>query len=236
MSKKVYLTLLVILLCITMPGCGKSENPDISANPEASSNPSSGADNNNNNTTELPEISEPPEETESPETTKNPEPEQTPGKTKKPKTETVTLVPDQQYSDDNKAVKILGLKEYQKLESENYTDKAGKGKKFLVLFLSITNTASEEDYINYNYVSAKVDGKSIENTSIINEPKSYPSIFTHIPSGSTIGGFIVWKVPEDWKKMEFVYNGWKDRDNVSLKATFTPDDLSDPLIYNPNNL
>ncbi|MCX4326103.1 MAG: DUF4352 domain-containing protein [Lachnospiraceae bacterium] len=236
MSKKVYLTLLVILLCITMPGCGKSENPDISANPEASSNPSSGADNNNNNTTELPEISEPPEETESPETTKNPEPEQTPGKTKKPKTETVTLVPDQQYSDDNKAVKILGLKEYQKLESENYTDKAGKGKKFLVLFLSITNTASEEDYINYNYVSAKVDGKSIENTSIINEPKSYPTIFTHIPSGSTIGGFIVWKVPEDWKKMEFVYNGWKDRDNVSLKATFTPDDLSDPLIYNPNNL
>ncbi len=202
MSKKVYLTLLVILLCITMPGCGKSENPDISANPEASSNPSSGADNNNNNTTELPEISEPPEETESPETTKNPEPEQTPGKTKKPKTETVTLVPDQQYSDDNKAVKILGLKEYQKLESENYTDKAGKGKKFLVLFLSITNTASEEDYINYNYVSAKVDGKSIENTSIINEPKSYPSIFTHIPSGSTIGGFIVWKVPEDWKKMD----------------------------------
>ncbi len=31
-------------------------------------------------------------------------------------------------------------------------------------------------------------------------------------------------------------DGWKDRDNVSLKATFTPDDLSDPLIYNPNNL
>ena len=237
MLKKVYLTLLVMLLCITIPGCGKSETPDSGVSPEPSSNPSSGLDNSNNNdTTETSETDAPLDKTTSPEDTGTPEPEQTPGKAKKTKTETAILSPDQQYSDDSKTVKILGLKEYKKLESENYTDKAGKGKKFLVLFLSITNTASEEDYINYNYVSAKVDGKAIENTFLVNEPKSYPTIFTHVPAGGTIGGFIVWKVPEDWKKFKFTYNGWKDRDNVSLKAEFTPDDLSDPLIYNANNL
>lgn len=237
MLKKVYLPLLVMLLCITIPGCGKSGTLDSSASPEASNNPSSEPDNNNSNdATETPETDAPPEETLSPETTKTPEPEQTPGKTKKPKTETAILTPDQQYSDSNRAVKVLGLKEYNKLESENYTDKAGKGKKFLVLFLSIKNNTNEEDYINYNYVSAKVDGKDIEHTFLVNEPKSYPTIFTHVPAGSTIGGFIVWEVPENWKKFRFTYNGWKNRDNVSMKATFTPDDLSDPLIYNANNL
>lgn len=237
MLKKVYLTLLVMLLCITIPGCGKSETPDSSVSPEPGSNPSIEQGNSNSNdATESPETDAPSDKTTSPENTGTPEPEQTPGKAKKTKTETAILSLDQQYSDDSKTVKILGLKEYKKLESENYTDKAGKGKKFLVLFLSITNTASEEDYINYNYVSAKVDGKAIENTFLVNEPKSYPTIFTHVPSGSTIGGFIVWKVPEEWKKFEFVYDGWEGRDNISLKAKFTPDDLSDPLIYNANNL
>ncbi|MFG6378169.1 MAG: hypothetical protein K1W19_07625, partial [Lachnospiraceae bacterium] len=44
-----------------------------------------------------------------------------------------------------------------------------EGKKFLVLFLSITNNTSEDDYINYNYISAKVNGKDIEHTFLVND-------------------------------------------------------------------
>ena len=225
MLKKVYLTLLVMSLCITIPGCGKSGTTDSSINPEISSNPSSGPD-NSNNTTETPETDAPSEKTISPETTGTPEPEQTPGKAKKTKTEIAMIAQNQQYADNNRTVRVLGLKEYKKIESETYTDKAGKGKKFLVLFLSIKNNTSEEDYINYNYISAKVDGKKTEHTFLVNEPKSYPTIFTHVPAGGTIGGFIVWEVPEDWQKLNFTYNGWKNRNNVSVKAEFTPDDLS----------
>ena len=243
MSKKVYLALLIMLLCINIPGCGKAGNPD-STSTRNGTNTSSTADNDNSNITKNTTTDTPPEETTSPENTGTLEPEQTPAlepekssePTKKPKTETAKLSSRQQYSDESKVVKVLGLKEYKKIEGDDFTDNAGKRKIYLVLFLSITNNTSEEDYINYNYVSAKVDGKDIEHTFLVNEPKSYPTIFTHVPSGSTIGGFIVWKVPDDWKKMEFVYNGWKDRDNVSMKATFTPDDLSDPLIYNANKL
>ncbi|MCI9080288.1 MAG: DUF4352 domain-containing protein [Lachnospiraceae bacterium] len=103
-------------------------------------------------------------------------------------------------------VKILGLKEYKELKDKNYTDKAKKGKEFLVLFLSIRNDSSEDDYINYNYISAKVDGKKIEHTFLVYEPKGYSTIFTHIPAGKSIGGFIVWEVPSNWEKLEFVYN------------------------------
>ena len=239
MSKKIYLTLLIMLLCISLPGCVKSENPDNSTSVEDSANPSSIVDNSNSSATTEPPVSDvPSEETASPENTGTPEPEQTPEpeNTQKPKTETAIISQEQQYSGDNRTVKVLGLKEYKDIKGETYTDKAGKGKKFLVLFLSITNNTSEDDYINYNYISAKIDGKNIEHTFLVNDPKSYPTIFTHVPAGGTIGGFIVWKVPEDWKKFKFTYNGWKDRDNVSLEAEFTPDDLSDPLIYNANNL
>ena len=239
MPKKIYLALLIILLCISLPGCGKSENPDSSVDIENSSISSSGTDRSNNSSTtetSAPDKDTQPEETTSPEITGTPKTEQKPDKIQKPKTETAIISQEQQYSGDNVDVKVLGLKEYKDIKGETYTDKAGKGKKFLVLFLSITNNTSEDDYINYNYISAKVDGKNIEHTFLVNEPKSYPTIFTHVPAGGTIGGFIVWKVPEDWKKFKFTYNGWKDRDNVSLKAEFTPDDLSDPLIYNSNNL
>lgn len=41
--------------------------------------------------------------------------------------------------------------------------------------------------------------------------------------------------PVNWKKLEIIYDGWKDIDNISIKAEFTPNDLSDPLIYNPND-
>ena len=239
MSKKIYLTLLIMLLCISLPGCVKSENPDNSTSVEDSANPSSIVDNSNSSATTEPPVSDvPSEETASPENTGTPEPEQTPEpeNTQKPKTETAIISQEQQYSGDNVDVKVLGLKEYKDIKGETYTDKAGKGKKFLVLFLSIKNNTSEDDYINYNYISAKIDGKNIEHTFLVNEPKSYPTIFTHVPAGGTIGGFIVWKVPEDWKKFKFTYNGWKDRDSISLEAEFTPDDLSDPLIYNANNL
>ena len=244
MSKKICLTLLFILLLINITGCGKPEASD-STDTGNSTNSSSMADNSNNNNVAEDNLADvPPEETVSPEITKTPEPEQTatpepeesPKQTKKPKTEIAKLSSKQQYSDENKVVKVLGLKEYKKIEGDDFTDNAGKGKKYLVLFLSITNNTSEEDYINYNYISAKVDGKKIEHTFLMNQPKSYPTIFTHVPAGGTIGGFIVWKVPDDWKKFEFVYDGWEGRDNISLKAKFTPGDLSDPLIYNANNL
>lgn len=139
--------------------------------------------------------------------------------------ETIKLSPGQAYPDTHRMFSILGLKEYKKIKGDLYTDTPKKGKKFLVLFLSIGNATDIEDYINYNYISAKVDGKKITHTFLVNEPKGYPTIFTHIPAGGRIGGFIVWEVPSGWKKFKFYYNGWKDINNISMEAEFAPKDL-----------
>lgn len=146
-----------------------------------------------------------------------------------------TFSSEQAYSDADRAVTILGLKEYKKLKSDKFTDKASKGKKYLVLFLKVKNNLSEKDYFNTNYLTAKLDGKKIENTFLLNEPEGYPTIFTHIESGSSIGGFIVWEVPSSWKKLEISYTGWQPSAGLSLKCTLKKKDLKDPEIYSEND-
>ena len=237
MRKKWYIALLILLLCINISACGKTENTN-NANKNSSNIFSNVTENNssgqNINVQETPgtDNSTGTEETIVPEFSELPVQTDPP---KAPEPEIHKLSVNQQYSDIYRVVKVLGLKEYKKIKSEKYIDKAKKGKKFLVLFLSVRNDTNEEDYINYNYISAKVDGKKIEHTFLLNEPKGYPTIFSHIPAGKSAGGFIVWEVPEEWKELEFTYNGWKDINNVKMKASFTPDDLSDPIIYNAND-
>lgn len=135
------------------------------------------------------------------------------------------------YGDAKRQINVIGFKTYKKLESEMYTDKAAKDKSYLVLFLEIYNKQNEKDYINVNYLSAKVDDTEITNTVLFNEPEGFQTIFQNIEPENTLSGFIVWEVPEDWKKVEIVYNGWKDSDNLSINCTFTPDDYFNPPKY-----
>jgi len=135
------------------------------------------------------------------------------------------------YGDAKRQINVIGFKTYKKLESEMYTDKAAKDKSYLVLFLEIYNKQNEKDYINVNYLSAKVDDTEITNTVLFNEPEGFQTIFQNIEPENTLSGFIVWEVPEDWKKVEIVYNGWKDSDNLSINCTFTPNDYFNPPKY-----
>ena len=141
------------------------------------------------------------------------------------------ITPEQGYSDSDREVSIVGLKEYKKIKTDKYTDTAGKGKKYLVLFLKVRNRTSEKVYFNVNYLSAKVDGKEIENTVLFNEPEGYPTIFSNIAADSYYGGFIVWEVPKGWKKMEVTYEGWRDSDGLTLNSTLTKEDLTKPEKY-----
>ncbi len=136
------------------------------------------------------------------------------------------------YADNKRQVNVIGLKSYKKLKSKLYKDEASKNKKFLVLFLEITNTQNDKDYINVNYLSTKIDGKEIKNSVLFNEPEGFQTIFKNIEPGETLRGFIVWEVPGNWKKIEIIYDGWKDSSNLSLDCTFTPDDYFDPPQYN----
>lgn len=138
------------------------------------------------------------------------------------------------YSDTGRTISILGFKEYKKLKANKYTDTARKGKKYLVLFLEIYNKGTDKDYFNVNYLSAKIDGTLIENTFLLNEPEGYPTIFTNIEGGNSKKGFIVWEVPQNWRKLEICYTGWKGSDGLTLKTKLTRTDLKEPEIYTSN--
>lgn len=140
-----------------------------------------------------------------------------------------------EYSDTERTVSILGLKEYKKIKTDKYVDSAPKGKKYLVLFLSVYNKGTENDYFNVNYLSAEVNGKETENTFLFNEPEGYPTIFTNIGGGDTVEGFIVWEVPEGWKKLKVSYKGWKDTDGLTLDAGLTRKDLKKPPHHDGDN-
>lgn len=223
--RKKYLCLLIVLLCVYITSCNKNEN-NLNIN------------SNNKIITQEPVISSKTDNSKEPSVESVMPSDNTKtdvASTTIPKANIGKLSLSQQYSDINKTVKILGLKEYASIKGKGYTDKAKKGNIFLVLFLSIKNDTIENYYVNYNYLSAKADGKDIKHTFLINEPRNYPSIFTNVEAGKTLCGFIVWEVSRKWKKFELTYNGWKDIDNVSIEAVFTPKDVSNPPIYNAIN-
>lgn len=151
-----------------------------------------------------------------------------------PKPTTASFSLKEGYGDVHREISILGLKEYKKIKGEKYTDKASKGKTYLVLFLRIHNISWEKDYFHPDYLTTKVDGKEIENTFLLNEPEGYPTVFDNIEAGSVFGGFVVWEVPVNWKKLNICYTGWEGMDGLTLDASLTKDDLKNPEKYSSN--
>lgn len=226
--KKIY-NFIPLILCIAIifSSCGKTET-DTKTEQSTLQTPVVSSSKENNNITSS-DNKETGNETETLSETENPEQSQKPEENNK----IIEAVIDTKsgYADDNHQINVIGLKSYKKLKSKLYKDKAAKNKEFLVLFLEINNKLSDKDYINVNYLSAKVDGEEIKNSVLFNEPEGFQTIFKNIEPGETLRGFIVWEVPEDWKKIEVIYDGWKDSNNLSLNCTFTPDDYFDPPQY-----
>lgn len=135
------------------------------------------------------------------------------------------------YGDSERTIRVLGLKEYKNIKTKKYKDSAKKGKKYVVLFLEINNKSTQDEYFNVNYLSATVDGEKIENTFLLNSPEGYPTIFTTYNANTIFAGYIVWEVPDHWKKLIVNYNGWKDSDGLSLHLQLKPSNLKSPEKY-----
>ena len=89
-------------------------------------------------------------------------------------------------------------------------------------------------HTNLNIHSSFCDGhKDILNTVLFNDPEVYPTIFSNIAANSYYGGFIVWEVPKNWKKIKISYEGWRDSDGLTLNSTLTKKDLKKPEKYSP---
>lgn len=133
------------------------------------------------------------------------------------------------YGNTKRYIEFLGLKEYATLGSGSMKDTPADGNVFLVLFLKIENRTNSSDYINPYYVFADVDGTKTENTSLLNDPEGYRTVFSEIEPLGEVDGFVVWEVPKNWKELNLDFNTWENSDHLDLHATFTRDDLKDPV-------
>ncbi len=80
--------------------------------------------------------------------------------------------PEKEVYDDNiRSIKTIGLKEYKKLSTKEHTDRAAKGKKYLVLFLEIRNRGEQNVFFLPDYLSANADGEKIEKVFFHKKPE-----------------------------------------------------------------
>ena len=114
---------------------------------------------------------------------------------------------------------------------------------FLLLFPKSSLSISVEFYspflilpiFNYNNITAKLDGKELTDTFLINDPEGYQSIKTNLPDEYITQGYLVWEVPETWKKLEVTYSGWTQSYYTEPTIILTPDVLKTPETYNSDN-
>lgn len=130
-------------------------------------------------------------------------------------------------------IAIDGLEEYTELAGESITDTPTDGNIYLVLYLKVKNSTGHEDYFNYNYLTAQIDGNDVETTYLINNPHQYNSLYTDLPQDEAIGGFLVWEVPSEWKELSVTYTGFEAQDHVRPVIKVSRDDLSTPVDYDP---
>lgn len=188
---------------------------------------------NSNNDTPQQEVSEDaPEETTDPtsDTTDSiPEEDEASEEIVEPANVTVTM--DELYGDTNLQIQFTGLKEYQSIEGDSYTDTPSVGNRYVVLFLKIENYSRDDLYFNAETITSAVDDQEISHTFLVNNPEGYSSIFDVIPAETTAYGYMVWEVPENWQTIRFHYYGWDQVDHIILDGKLNATDLQDPVPF-----
>lgn len=134
-------------------------------------------------------------------------------------------------------MKITGLEEFDKLESDAYTDApADEGNVFVVLYMELTNNDGTDIYFSPEYCVFDVDGQPATTTMLFNEPhEGYETIFGKlVQTGNGYSydkqGFMAIEVPKDWQNITFKYTGWRfdGLGNTIPVNLFTRDDLHSP--------
>ena len=122
---------------------------------------------------------------------------------------------------------VTGLKEYENIETENYTDTPAEGNVYLVLFLKVQNHLKDDLYFDATAFTSQADVNTLNHTFLVNDPEEYQTMFRVIDAETDGYGYIVWEVPKDWAELSFDYTGWDQACYANIHGSFTPDDLMD---------
>lgn len=219
MFKKIFVTLLCTATILT--GCGETQTPQNgNSEPESSTDQTVTSPETPVSNTDLSESSDT--------DTNIPSDEETPSVSDSRTPETVSLVMNQMNGNEKVSITMIGLCQYDSLESDAYTDVPADGNVYLAMFFDIINHDNGDDYINPENMSATVDGEAVSHLGVFNQPESYEPVFDHISTGEELSGYVVWEVPSDWQSFDMEYTGWQDTCSLTVTAHVTPDQLTTP--------
>lgn len=219
MFKKIFVTLLCAATILT--GCGQAQtSQNGNSDPESSTDQTVTSPETPVSNTDLSESSDT--------DTNIPSDEETPSVSDSRTPETVSLVMNQMNGNEKVSITMIGLCQYDSLESDAYTDVPTDGNVYLAMFFDIINHDNGDDYINPENMSATVDGEAVSHLGVFNQPESYEPIFDHIGTGEELSGYVVWEVPSDWQSFDMEYTGWQDTCSLTVTAHVTPDQLTTP--------
>lgn len=194
----------ILLICIlTFSGCGKNQEQDQTAEQEQNTD-------QDQSTSQGEDVTVQPIENEEPEIQEG------------------VMDAENSFDCGNYVFTCIGLKEYGKLEGEDYTDIPEDGNVYLVMFVNVKNQTADDLYFTPNELTATVDGQAVENTFLVNDPAGYESVFRSIGFRNEWSGYIVWQVPENWSEFSYEYNGLSFSDNISVSGSFTRESMFDP--------
>ena len=104
-------------------------------------------------------------------------------------------------------IKLTGKDEMQSLGQEPLTTIADSGKLLLILYFDVTNISEADDYFNYMYFKAEVDGQKAElilpAVTTINE---HNTAIGTVADGETAAFCVVYQVPKNWTTFKISYD------------------------------
>lgn len=104
-------------------------------------------------------------------------------------------------------------------------DKAAEGKTFILLWFTVENTKSEDDYVNMFYEDSYCDGYSIDPEGVMYHVDGKP-IGTELAAGKKAKIYVAYEVDTDWSTLEFSYNPQISGSRNKITFEVTPADLS----------
>lgn len=140
--------------------------------------------------------------------------------------ESSAIKPGNYVEHDNLKFSFQYAKTYDEIkQSDYYSDKAGDGKEFLVLFFEVQNVSEEDEYLNMFYFEAYVDDYDVDMKTLLADPDGYSLLSGDIAKGKKMKGCVAYEVDKGWKKFELTYTDGILNNSPSYDFVVTPDDL-----------
>lgn len=88
--------------------------------------------------------------------------------------------------------------------SEYFTDDPGEGKMFVLLWITVSNTTDEDDYVNMFYEDSYCDDIGIDPAAMLVNVDG-KELWGDVAAGKKAKGYVAYALDENWQTLEFYY-------------------------------